>query len=165
MKCLICLLIIVSSVFCDDGELMASRQFNIKPDPSVKSTEIVWNDIKCTFAYQAMGGTNEDWEIGILQPAKQTEHQVTCMVNRAGGRTTYLNFQSFSFKIEGATYAMAQPFDSKNEPLPHTEFVELPKKNMVKQSKKFENSIGRVILWAKMEQEEELGKMEQKEDL
>ncbi|XP_033749597.1 myeloid-derived growth factor homolog [Pecten maximus] len=152
MKCLVCLLILVSSVFCFGEDLVASRRFNIKPDPSAKSTDIVWGDIKCTFTYQAMGGTNEDWEIGIIHA---DEHQVTCMVNRADKMTTYLVFQSFSLKVKGAEFAVGQPYDRSNEALLPTEFVELPKKNMVKNSKNFKNEIGKVTLWAKFGEEKE----------
>lgn len=145
MNCLICLLFLVSSVFCNDDDVVASRRFNIRPDPSKQSTDLVWDDVKCTFTYQAMGGTNEDWEIAIF---RAEEHQITCMVNRADKMTTYLVFQSFSLKVNGAKLAVGQPYNRNNEALSPIEFVEVPKKNMVKNSKEFKNEIGKVTLWA-----------------
>ncbi|XP_060062800.1 myeloid-derived growth factor-like [Ylistrum balloti] len=153
MNCLIYLFIFISSAFCSDEKLVASRRFNIRPDPAPKSITVDWGNIQYTFTYQAMGGTNEDWEIGIFHAS---ENQVSCMVNRADGMTTYFIFQSFSLEVKGATYAVGQPYDSKNKDLSPAEFDELPKKNMVKNSKNFKNSIGKVILWAKFDVKEEL---------
>lgn len=71
---------------------------NVKPNGRPNTVSVTLGDgpAVCSFTYQAVGGTNEDWMMDI----QQDRNTVTCTIARPSG-TSYLYFQSFSATLDG----------------------------------------------------------------
>eukprot|EP01139_Manchomonas_bermudensis_P001774 Amastigsp_a2790_153.p2 type:complete len:144 gc:universal Amastigsp_a2790_153:40-471(+) len=77
----------------------AESPFNVRPNGRIGTASVTMEDgsATCHFQYQAVGGTNEEWMMDI----QRSRGHVTCTIGRPS-QASYLLFQSFSAKLEGA---------------------------------------------------------------
>merc|ERR1712189_101881 len=72
----------------------------------------------CSFTYTANGGTNESWEMTL---GVNTEgNAYSCTVGTPRG-TTYLYFEDFEIKVDGATIEHTEIYGNENRRLPSGE--------------------------------------------
>ncbi|XP_076465927.1 myeloid-derived growth factor-like [Babylonia areolata] len=97
MKLLVILSLFVCSAVRSENTNAIQDEFDVKPGGQVMVYEKELDKYKCTFTYQAQGGTNEKWQF-ILEKLNDGQ-ALQCTVARGG--TSYLFFETFSMSLTG----------------------------------------------------------------
>ncbi|KAK7479672.1 hypothetical protein BaRGS_00029048 [Batillaria attramentaria] len=142
------LALVVFSVFTVLSSADDSFQdvLNVKPGPEdVFEKEL--NGYKCKFAYQAQGGTNEQWQVGM--EILDDGGAFLCSVAR--GQASYLYFQKFHMSVSGPNVKLEQTeaISSGATPLDPEEYQIDKTANSVSHVEgKFKNHLERVTVYA-----------------
>ncbi|XP_025077176.1 myeloid-derived growth factor-like [Pomacea canaliculata] len=149
-------LLVVFFVFCQSQDSVQDV-FNVQPGGQTMVFEKDWEGYKCSFTYQAQGGTNEQWQV-IVEYVNDRKG-IQCTVAR--GQVSYLFFQKFSLSISGPGVKIIQEsceaIDTGDRPLSNKEYsVNLGSNSLSSVDGAFKNHLERVTIQAEVKQKREL---------
>lgn len=107
---------------------------------------------KCSFTYQAEGGTDEEWLMKL--EVDETKTSFLCSVERESGMS-YLFFESFQMSITGGSVVDGTVLGQQGQQLGSDEYKVDTQRNTVRSVEgKFKSQLDKVELFARKQKEE-----------
>ncbi|XP_061172255.1 myeloid-derived growth factor-like [Saccostrea echinata] len=146
MRQFLIILFTVATVSCfemDEDEIQVAT-FDVKPGGELLSFEKEWDGVTCKFSYQAQGGTNEEWTMGMV---RSDDHQeFSCSVERP---QSYLFFQAFKMELTGIPAVEGEVYGPGMTHLKPEEFKFDKAANKISETGKFHSQLDKVVLYAR----------------
>ncbi|XP_048733149.1 myeloid-derived growth factor-like [Ostrea edulis] len=148
MQRFLVILSVVAAVRCfemNEDQIQVAN-FNVKPGGALLSFEKDWDGITCKFSYQAQGGTNEEWTMGMVK--SEDGRDFSCSVERPSGHS-YLFFQAFKMEVTGIPTVEGEVYGPDMTPLKSEEYKFDKAANQITETGKFHSQLDKVVLYAR----------------
>ncbi|KAK7115695.1 myeloid-derived growth factor-like [Littorina saxatilis] len=132
----------IAQDLCDDS---TQDVFFVKPGGQTTVYEKEWNGFKCSFQYQAQGGTHEQWQVSM----ETIDDGQSLMCTIARGQTSYLFFETFTMTLSGPGVKLQQfeAIKTEGKPLAENEYKVNKKANTLMAAPgQFKNQLEKITL-------------------